>query len=214
MDCSRFNPRPRVSREDRHASNWGRNHGGCRNRYQVASWKRRGFVASAARFALVSLPQIVYVSRLKGAPTIGDVARLTYGWYTACGPRRCGTSVLVICRLCCRRRMDQSRSCASSRPRPIRIQWSIRSTVRPRLPCLPGTTPRIGYHNVRVPPAWKETLTAAGRNTLAYGRHLSLFILAARVPNGPSLNGHEHLQTPTLQQVRYRLGTAGPSKVR
>jgi hypothetical protein len=52
----------------------------------VALRHRRGFPRAAlagAVFVAICAPQIIYVSRLKGAPTASDVGRLTYAWYVA-----------------------------------------------------------------------------------------------------------------------------------
>jgi hypothetical protein len=40
-------------------------------------------VVAGAIFLAISTPQIVYVSRLKGSPTFGDVGRLNYLWFIA-----------------------------------------------------------------------------------------------------------------------------------
>jgi len=59
---------------------------------------REGILAGAL-FLAIALPQIAYVTRLKGAPTFGDVGRLDYLWFTAGVPGPLSSELALPARL-------------------------------------------------------------------------------------------------------------------
>jgi hypothetical protein len=141
----------------------------------------RGTIMAAGVFLVVCLPQVIYVSFLKGAPTIGDVGRLAHAWYTARVPpplANIGTGLLP-----------------AFLPSPDGPQQELRAldAVRDKHPMVyevngpfPGTLPiwydaTYWYRHVRVPLALKETLIGAARHIFEYLRQFSLFILAGSI---------------------------------
>ena len=56
-------------------------------------------MAAGTVFLVFATPQVVYVSRLKGAPTFGDVGRLNYLWYVANVPGPVSSSFALPARL-------------------------------------------------------------------------------------------------------------------
>jgi hypothetical protein len=143
--------------------------------------KRRGLVAAAATFALVSLPQVVYVSILKGELTIGDVGRLTYGWYMAGVPTPLwdigigGLPAYLPVPDGPRQELPVLDTLSYAHPTVYPVDGPFPAT----LPVWYDAT--HWYRNVRIPISLKETLPGAGRNTLGYARHFALFILSALV---------------------------------
>ena len=59
----------------------------------------RTAAVAGAVFLALSLPQIVYTSRLKGSPTFGDVGRLNYLWYIANVPGPVSSAFALPARL-------------------------------------------------------------------------------------------------------------------
>jgi hypothetical protein len=143
--------------------------------------KRRGVLAAFAMFVLVCLPQAVYVSLLNGAPTFGDVGRLTYGWYMAGVPTPLwdiGLGDLPASLPTPDGPTQEVRVLdATSDPHPM--VYAVDGPFPATLPIWYDAT--YWYRNVRIPFAVKETLAAAARNTLGYARLFLLFLLAAFV---------------------------------
>ncbi len=140
---------------------------------------RLGVIVAVAVFAVICMPQMVYVSLLKGAPTIGDVGRLAHAWYTARVPAPLGDIGPGI--------LPAFMPSPDGPKQKLRVLDPVTDDhpmVYPVDGPVPGTLPiwydaSYWYRHVHVPLALKETLTGAARNALGYVRHFFLFILAA-----------------------------------
>ena len=143
--------------------------------------QRRGVITAVAVFLLTCLPQVIYVSRLKGAPTIGDVGRLTYGWYMAGVPTplwEIGIGKLPAALPSPHAGLQELRVLDGR----IDSHPAVYSVDGP----FPGTLPiwydaTYWYRNVRVPLALKKMAVGAASNMLGYSRLLFPFFLAALI---------------------------------
>jgi hypothetical protein len=141
---------------------------------------RRGVMAASTVFVLTCLPQVSYVSRLKGAPTIGDVGRLTYGWYMAGVPTPLWEIGLGG--------LPAALPSPNAGPQELRILDG--SAAHPAVYSVdgpfPGTLPiwydaTYWYRNVRVPVALRKMVAGAASNVFSYSRLLFPFFVAALV---------------------------------
>jgi hypothetical protein len=160
-------------------------------------YNSRHLIAMATVFALVCLPQIIYVSVLKEAPTIGDVGRLTHGWYTQRLPAHLWDIGVG--------------SLPASLPSPDEPKRELRlldriADAHPMVYAVdgpfPGTLPiwydaSYWYRRVKIPVALRETLTGAFSSTLGYGLYFSPFLIAMVVAQmtARQRGGHKRSRT-------------------